>query len=143
MAERPAVDASPLIQLAAAQLLDFLQLAGPELVGGTTVPGIRIEAEWLGDHAEEGVDQANDLSPKLVGHESKEDAGPRRTRSVDPPEFAVEHAQRFRHGRFAAEPPNRLRDLRESSFVVLEDVEEIVRVLVGPRPANAKAFRMT
>ena len=32
MAERPAVNASPLIQLADAQLLDFLQLAGPEIV---------------------------------------------------------------------------------------------------------------
>ena len=32
MAERPAVNASPLIQLAAANLLDFLQLAGPEIV---------------------------------------------------------------------------------------------------------------
>jgi hypothetical protein len=107
--------------------------------GGTTVPGIRIEAEWLGDHAEEGVDQANDLGPKLVGHEPKEDAGPRRTRSVDPPEFAVEHAQRFCHGRFAAEPTNRLRDLRESP--VLEDVEEIVRVLVGPAPGEGQGLQ--
>jgi predicted nucleic acid-binding protein len=32
LAERPAVNASPLIQLADAQFIDFLQLAGPEVV---------------------------------------------------------------------------------------------------------------
>ena len=32
LAERPAVNASPLIQLAGAKLLDFLQLASPEIV---------------------------------------------------------------------------------------------------------------
>lgn len=32
MAERPAVNASPLIQFADAKLLDFLQLAGPQIV---------------------------------------------------------------------------------------------------------------
>jgi hypothetical protein len=32
LAERPAVNASPLIQLAAARLLDFLQLDVPEIV---------------------------------------------------------------------------------------------------------------
>jgi len=52
-----------------------------------------------------------------------------------------EHAQRFRHGLFAVKPTNRLRDLRESSFVVLEDVEEIVRVLVGPAPGERQGLQ--
>ena len=41
MAERPAVNASPLIYLAGADLLSFLQLAGPEIVVPRPVAEIR------------------------------------------------------------------------------------------------------
>lgn len=61
MAERPAVNASPLIQLADADLLDFLQLAGPEIV----VPRPVAEEIRVGGAAD-AAERALDSTPWLT-----------------------------------------------------------------------------
>jgi predicted nucleic acid-binding protein len=61
LAERPAVNASPLIQLAAAKLLDFLQLAGPEIVVPRAVAE-EIRAGGAADAAVKALDSTRWLS---------------------------------------------------------------------------------
>ncbi len=61
MAERPAVNASPLIHLAAAKFLDFLQLAGPEIVVPRPVAE-EIRAEGAADAEVKALDSTPWLS---------------------------------------------------------------------------------
>lgn len=61
LAERPAVNASPLIQLAAANLLDLLQLAGPEIVVPRPVAD-EIRAGGAADTAANALDSTPWLS---------------------------------------------------------------------------------
>jgi len=92
------------------------------------------------EHAEKGVHQAHHLGSEVIGRETKERGGPHGAHAANSAEVTVQDQQSMLRGRFADERAHRVGDLGESSLEVLQDIEEVVRVLVGAAPVEGQGL---